>query len=143
MRHKRLFWFGLFVCLFFTHLLPLILGSGAKCCILTGISWWIITHWSPKKPPKSSWESRDPGQLLKFKSSLCSEMEVRDVCGFLIHDNMKKKLRKIMQSHSLCFPRKSINITNSSAVWILQSSHSSAVRYCKLWLKAKDWSQNK
>lgn len=32
MRHKRLLLFGLFVCLFFTHLLPLILGSGAKCC---------------------------------------------------------------------------------------------------------------
>lgn len=25
--------FVCFVCLFFTHLLPLILGSGAKCCI--------------------------------------------------------------------------------------------------------------
>lgn len=143
MRHKRLFLFGLFVCLFFTHLLPLILGSGAKCCILTRIRWWIITQWSPKKPPKSSWESRDPGQLLKFKSSLCSEMEVRDVCGFLIDGNMKKELRKIIRSHFLSFPRKSINITNSSAVWILQSSHSSTVQYCKLWLKAEDWSQNR
>lgn len=67
----------LFVCLFFSHLLPLILGSGAK--LITKISWW-ITQWRPKKPPKRSQESRDPGQLLKSES-LCSEMEVRDVCG--------------------------------------------------------------
>jgi len=30
---QKTFLFGLFVRLFFTHLLPLILGSGAKCCV--------------------------------------------------------------------------------------------------------------